>query len=44
MTLARPARPSASLTRPAQLITSTYLREPFLLFADDGLHVDPKAG
>jgi hypothetical protein len=26
------------------LINSSYLPEPLLLFADDGLHVDPKAG
>ena len=43
MTPARPT-PSSSLTRSVQLITSTFLREPFLLFAEDGLHVDPKAG
>ena len=26
------------------LITGQYLPEPLLLFADDGLHVDPKSG
>jgi hypothetical protein len=40
----RPAPPSASLTNSAALITSTYFPEPLLLFADDGLHLDPKAG
>lgn len=35
-----PRNPAA----PLPLITSDYLREPLLLFADDGLHVDPKAG
>ncbi len=40
----RPAPPSASLINSAALITSTYFPEPLLLFADDGLHVDPKAG
>jgi hypothetical protein len=40
----RPAPPSASLTNPAALITGTYFPEPLLRFANDGLHLDPKAG
>jgi len=32
------------MAAPSPLITSDYLREPLLLFAEDGLHVDPKAG
>lgn len=43
MTLARPAPPRTPAA-PSSLITSSYLPEPLLLFADDGLHVDPKAG
>lgn len=43
MTIARPA-PPGTRTAPSSLITSSYLIEPLLLFADDGLHVDPKAG
>lgn len=43
MTLARPAPPRTAATS-SSLITSSYLPEPLLLFADDGLHVDPKAG
>src|ERR1022692_648790 len=41
---ARPRPPTAHLAPTAQLITSSYLPEPLLLFAEDGLHVDPKAG
>jgi hypothetical protein len=37
-------RPPVLLSPPAQFITSAYLPEPLVLFADDGLHVDPKAG
>jgi hypothetical protein len=43
VTIARPA-PPGTRTTPSSLITSSYLVEPLLLFADDGLHVDPKAG
>lgn len=43
MTLARPAPPRTPAA-PSSLITSSYLPEPLLLFADEGLHVDPKAG
>jgi hypothetical protein len=43
VTLARPAPPRKPAT-PSSLITGSYLSEPLLLFADDGLHVDPKAG
>ena len=43
MTAARP-RPPTTMAAPSPLITSDYLREPLLLFAEDGLHVDPKAG
>jgi hypothetical protein len=43
VTLARPTPPRTSAA-PSSLITSSYLPEPLLLFADDGLHVDPKAG
>lgn len=43
MTLARPAPPRTPAV-PSSLISSSYLPEPLLLFADDGLHVDPKAG
>jgi hypothetical protein len=43
VTVARP-RPPRTLAAPSPLITSDYLREPLLLFAEDGLHVDPKAG
>ena len=43
MTLARPTPPRIR-TRSSPLITSSYLPEPLLLFADDGLHIDPKAG
>jgi hypothetical protein len=43
VTIARPA-PPRTRTAPSSLITSSYLVEPLLLFADDGLHVDPKAG
>jgi hypothetical protein len=32
------------LAPPAQFITNAYLPEPLLLFAEDGLHIDPKAG
>ena len=41
---ARPRPPAALLAPPAQFITNAYLPEPLLLFAEDGLHVDPKAG
>src|SRR3954470_17061419 len=37
-------RPPVLVSPPAQFITSAYLPEPLVLFADDGLHVDPKAG
>ena len=37
-------RPPVRLSPPAQFITSAYLPEPLVPFADDGLHVDPKAG
>ncbi|MBL7491516.1 hypothetical protein I6A60_32210 [Frankia sp. AgB1.9] len=43
MTIARPGPPRTSATRPL-LIDTDYLPEPLLLFADDGLHVDPKSG
>ena len=43
MTAARP-RPPRAPAAPSPLITSDYLPEPLLLFAEDGLHVDPKAG
>jgi len=45
-----PARVSAEVrawrspSPPAQFITNAYLPEPLLLFAEDGLHIDPKAG
>jgi len=43
MTTPRPAPPRpAPLTPPG--IVSGYLPEPLLRFADDGLHIDPKAG
>jgi len=32
------------LAPPAQFITNAYLPEPLLLFAEDGMHIDPKAG
>jgi hypothetical protein len=41
---ARPAPPRTAALGPASLITSSYLPEPLLLFADDGLHIDPKSG
>ncbi|MBK3634342.1 hypothetical protein JHN52_15645 [Streptomyces sp. MBT97] len=41
---ARPAPPSVSPTGSPSLIASTYFPEPLLHFADDGLHIDPKAG
>lgn len=44
MTLARPAPPPTRPLASSSLIQSSYLTEPLLLFADDGLHVDPKAG
>ena len=45
VTVARP-RPAEGITgrSASPLISSDYLPEPLLLFADDGLHVDPKAG
>lgn len=43
MTAARP-RPPRAPAAPSPLITSDYLPEPLLLFAEDGLHIDPKAG
>jgi hypothetical protein len=42
--LGRPTPPIGSLANPAAVITGTYFSEPLLLFADDGLHVDPRAG
>jgi hypothetical protein len=41
---ARPGPPAVLLAPPAQFITNAYLPEPLLLFAEDGLHIDPKAG
>lgn len=43
MMSARPSPPRTG-TAASSLITSSYLAEPLLLFGDDGLHVDPKAG
>jgi len=39
----RPAPPRAALLTPPGIV-SAYLPEPLLRFADDGLHIDPKAG
>jgi hypothetical protein len=44
MTAAKPAPPPTRRVAPSSLITSSYMREPLLLFAEDGLHVDPKSG
>src|SRR5215469_14833196 len=44
MTTARPAPPRTRRVVSSPLITSSYIREPLLLFAEDGLHVDPKSG
>ncbi len=41
---ARPRPPAVLLAPPAQFITNAYLPEPLLLFAEDGLHIDPRAG
>ncbi|MGW1042157.1 hypothetical protein [Streptomyces sp. NPDC002547] len=41
---ARPAPPRISPADSPSLIASTYFPEPLLQFADDGLHIDPKAG
>lgn len=43
MTQARPTPPKAAYPNPPLIVTE-YLGEPMLLFADDGPHVDPKAG